>query len=777
MAKKTRAEKHIHAHSTPIVQQQKQVITLKSLKFSMLVIPLILLITLLVYLPALKAGFVWDDVNYIQKNPQIHSINPEQIFSGYVMGNYHPFTMLTLAIEYQLFGLNAAGYHIVNLLLHLLNVMLVFYAIFLLSNKTKVALIAAILFGIHPLHVESVAWASELKDLLYTFFFLGAYIFYLKYLKNRQRKFYFFALLLFLASLLSKAMAASLPVLLLLTDYFMGRKLNIKVWLEKIPFFLLAVIFGVVAVLAQQSSESIQDISIFTIPQRIVFACYGFITYLEKLILPLHLSAFYPYPIKSGADLPAQYYIYPVLLLGLAAFAIYSLRFSKKIIFGTGFFAVTVILVLQLLPVGDAVMADRYSYIPSIGIFYLAGEGFYWLWNKNRKVPAIALLSVLIIFFSVTTWSRSGVWKNGITLWNDVISKYPNTAVAYNNRGGTFLNEKKYDEALNDFNKAIELRPNYSGALNNRGIILSDKKRYEEALKDYNKAIELQNDYASAYNNRGLLLMELNRYPEALRDFNKAIELQPGFAEAYYNRGLLFQNEKKYDLALNDYNKAIELQPDYVEPKINRIGLLNNDKKPDEALAEYNKAIESNPDDPLLYYNRGILLMDLKRDTSALKDVNKAIELKPDYAEAYNVRGILSMNEKKYEEAMNDYNKAIELKPDLAEVYVNRGNVLRDQNKDDQAMKDYNKAIELQPGYPNAYYNRGVLLIKEKRFEEVINDFSKVIELKGDSAMSYYNKGMAEYFLNRKDIACRDLQQAATMGIQQAKDSYKQFCQ
>jgi hypothetical protein len=313
---------------------------------------IILVLSFIVYLPVLQNGLIdWDDHVYIKNNPLIHSFNLKEIFSQYVSGNYHPLTILTFAIEYQFFGLNETGYHAVNLLLHLLNVLLVFYTVFLLSDKVGVALLASLLFGIHPLHVESVAWAAELKDLLYTLFFLASYIFYLKYLKNPKRKLYIFAILLFLASLLSKAMAASLPVVLLLTDYFKGRKINKEIILEKVPFFLLAITFGVVALIAQKSSGAIADIEIFTFPQRIVFASYGFITYLLKLILPLQLSAFYPYPIASGGDIPVLYYFYVLFFSGFAAFVIYSLRFSKKIFFGTGFFAVTVFLVLQLLPV------------------------------------------------------------------------------------------------------------------------------------------------------------------------------------------------------------------------------------------------------------------------------------------------------------------------------------------------------------------------------------------------------------------------------------------
>ena len=210
---------------------------------------IIALITFVAYMPALQNGFVWDDDDYIRNNPLVRSINIKEIFSQYVMGNYHPLTILGHAFQFQLFELSEKGYHAVNILIHLLNTALVFYAVFHLSEKTIVALVAAALFGVHPIHVESVAWASELKDLLYTFFFLCSYIYYLKYQKYKKRIFYFLSVFLFLLSLLSKAMAASLPVLLLVTDYFKGYKINTKSIMDKVPYFILALIFGIVAII------------------------------------------------------------------------------------------------------------------------------------------------------------------------------------------------------------------------------------------------------------------------------------------------------------------------------------------------------------------------------------------------------------------------------------------------------------------------------------------------------------------------------------------------
>jgi Tfp pilus assembly protein PilF len=627
---------------------------------------IILLISFFIYLPVLHNGFVWDDEYYIENNPLIYSINLKEIFSQNVLGNYHPFTILTLAIEYHFFGLNETGYHAVNLLLHLLNVILVFYTVFFLSEKAGVALVASLLFGIHPIHVESVAWVAELKDLLYTFFFLASYFFYLKYLKNLKIRYYVFALALFSVSILSKAMAASLPLLLVLTDYLKGRKITKKSILEKVPFFLLAIALGVVAIIAQKSTGAISDLAIFTLPQRLVFASYGFITYLFKLLLPLNLSAFYPYPIKSYEDIPIQYYAYIFIFSVLVAYVIYSLRFTQKIFFGIGFFAITVLLVLQLLPVGGAIIADRYAYIPSIGIFYLAGEGINLLWNKKLKFVVIILLSASAIFFSVKTHARCGIWKNEMALWNDVISQYQTVPRIYYNRGNVFMNEKNYDRAIGDYSKAIELNPNYAEAYYNRGIVYMNEKNYDRAIRDYSKAIELNPNYTEAYNNRGNIFKNNKNYDRALEDYNKAIELNPKLTEAYNNRGVVFINKNRNADAISDFNKAIELKPNLTEA----------------------------------YNNRGVVFINENKNTEAISDVNKAIELDPDFADAYNNRGIIFYREKKYDEAISNYTKVIALQANNVLAYYNRGLSEYYSGKKDAACLDMKLAANL--GYKPA---------------------------------------------------------------------------
>jgi tetratricopeptide (TPR) repeat protein len=512
----------------------------------------IILISILVYLPVFKNSLLnWDDAGYITYNALIQSFNLKGIFSEYVMGNWHPITLLFLAVEYQFFGLNPSGYHAVNLLLHLLNVILVFHIVYHLSSKAGVGLVASLLFGIHPLHVESVAWAAELKDLLFTLFFLSSYLFYLKYIREGQKKNYWLSLLLFLFSLLSKAMAVSLPLVLILTDFFKNRRINLKSLIEKVPFFVLALIAGIVAIRAQESG-----MEHFFQLRNLVFASYGFISYLIKLVFPNHLSAFYSYPL---GDIPISFYLYILLLTGLALLVIYSFRYTKKIFFAIGFFTLTIFLVLQILPVGDAIMADRYSYIPSIALFYLAGEGFQMLWKQKQKLFSAVLILVIVIFLSVKTYARCEVWKDDRSLWNDVLQQNHQVEIAYFLRGVTFADEGKNQEAIADFSQAIELKPDDAVAYYNRAAALIEERRYDAALQDFNKAIELKPDCFPAYVNRAIFFGMEKKYEQAIHDLDRAIELKPDYAIAFYNRGIFYYYSGKITNACVDLKQATSL--------------------------------------------------------------------------------------------------------------------------------------------------------------------------------------------------------------------------
>ncbi len=622
----------------------------------------IVAITFIVYLPSLRNGLLaWDDEPYIIKNQLVQSGNFGELFTQQVMGNYHPLTMLILSIEFRWFGSDPAGYHWVNLLLHLINTILVFLVIRRLNPGSGVALLTALIFAIHPMHVESVAWVAELKDLLYTLFFFLSCIFYLKYLEANARKYLFITLLFFALSLLSKAMAASLPVVLLLIDYFKGRTFNKMVIIEKIPFFLLSVIFGISAILAQRTSDAITDYTPFSMFQRIIFASCAWFSYLVKLVAPVNLSAFYPYPVRSGDSIPAALYLYLVAIPALLALMIFSFRRSRSLFFGLGFFTVTIFLVLQLLPVGNAMMADRYSYIPSVGIILLVAIGAKKIWDKGYRAITGMLLIALTLVFAIQTFVRCSVWKDDLTLWNDVIRKYPEVEYAYNNRGVVLMNQGRYEESTGDFTTAIGMNPVYPIVFINRGISLSNQNKDAEAIADFDKAIELKPANAEAWFNRGVSLRKVGKDDQALRDFQQAIALRPEYPGAYYNRGTICMNRKRYTEAIGDFTRAIRFDPGFADS----------------------------------YLNRGVALMIMKREREALDDFNKAIALKPGFINAYYNRGNYFLSKKKYREAIDDYSRAIGLKEDYSAAYYNRGLATYYLGNKESACADFNKAATL----------------------------------------------------------------------------------
>jgi tetratricopeptide (TPR) repeat protein len=636
----------------------------------------ILTITFIAYLPTFQNEFTnWDDYEYVVKNFKMRNLGVESIkafFSDIHMGNYHPLTMLSLAIDYHISGLSPNMYQFTNILLHLINTTLVFWLVLLLLNhihykrSIEIAIITAVLFGVHTLHVESVSWVSERKDVLYSMFFLFSLIAYVKYVIEKKNKFYFYSLILFLLSLLSKGQAVSLAVTILAVDYLFSRKLlSRKVILEKIPFFALALAFGFIAIYAQQSGESIHVKEVSYVNERILFACYGFIMYIFKLIIPLRLSAYYSYPDEIHGSLPVEFWFYLVAVVALIVLFIYLFKKQKRVlVFAFLFYVMNIFLVLQLLPVGNAIMADRYSYIPSIGFFFLIGIGYSYVVDrsKNIRVLVIFIMIAYVILLAFMTSSRIRIWHDSLTLWNNVISRHDNFSIPYINRGSAKEELDDYEGALEDYNKAISLSPELFLSYNNRGNIFYRLKDFEGALKDYNKAISLNSNYYLAYDNRGTVHLEFGNIGDAIKDYNKAVSLNPDFDETYYNRGVAKARLGDFQAALIDYDKAIEI----------------NDK-----------SINA-------YHNRGLLkgqqLGDLQ---GALSDFNTLIKLKPSESSYYDSRGIVNSLLGQHNRALDDFDMAIKLNFNNVNAYLNRARTLLKLGKFDKAKQDVLKAQSL----------------------------------------------------------------------------------
>jgi hypothetical protein len=500
------------------------------------------LISAAVYLPALNNGFVdWDDEDYVHSNTKITNFDPRFIkwaFTTFQMANYHPLTWISYAIDYSLWGTNPFGYHLTNVLFHTVNtflVVLLITRIFQAANKsgyrqsTRLRILVAagitgILFGTHPLHVESVAWVSERKDVLYAFFWLLSLLAYLKYASfqssNRRCVYYWICLIFFLLSLLSKPMAVTLSVVLLILDGYPLKRVSFsngftsikKVLLEKLPFLGLSLASSVVTVMAQHSGKTIALIEEFSISDRVLTAIRAIGFYLLKLFYPTDLAPFYPTWVPVSFSIKTILAI--IILLGITAFCLWSWRRSRIWMAVWVYYLVTLFPVLGIIQAGSQAVADRYTYMPMIGPMFLIGLGVaivvekMWASSYISRLIARVFVSVfsgLFIVMVYLTLNQIGVWKDTLSLWNRELAIYPvNVPMIYRSRAEAYYKAGNYNMAISDYTLAIQIDSRDYQSYSARGIIYFKTGRYDKAMADFDKALSIKPDYDEALYYRGL---------------------------------------------------------------------------------------------------------------------------------------------------------------------------------------------------------------------------------------------------------------------------------
>jgi len=337
-----------------------------------------------------------------------------------------------------------------------------------------------------------------------------------------------------------------------------------RLLVEKIPFLLLALVFGIVAVRAQAAQGAVQEFGLFSFYERLLFACYGILAYLVRAVAPVNLSAFYPYPVKVGGSLPLVYYLAPFGVAALAAAVVWSLRRARDVAFGSLFFFLNVVLVLQVFPVGSAIIADRYTYLSYIGVGLVIASGYQFMIRGARArqnmvgTAGILLLTAILV---PATRARCEVWKDSISLWTNVMDKYPTLGLAYRNRARAYMLEGQNDRAMSDLDRGLSLDPEDHESLTNRGTLWFLNGDNQRALADLDKSLRLYPADATPWNTRGAVRSSMGELDSAMADFDRAIELKKGYAEAYLNRAVAFSAMKQFDRSLPDYDACIRLQP------------------------------------------------------------------------------------------------------------------------------------------------------------------------------------------------------------------------
>lgn len=610
---------------------------------------LLVFLVFLTYSGAIRNNFVsWDDDAYVINNRLVRSGGEhdlKEIFSTVVSSNYHPLTILSLSLNDNTCrscpdGISPKPFIIGNIILHALNTILVFTLMYFLFTRNLIlAFFVAALFAVHPMHVESVAWISARKDVLSSLFFLSGLISWYNYLNNKVKKYFWLALsyVLFVLACLSKASAVVFPVIAILIRYLtinpeveksykseLLKIFSLKTLLPLLPFFATSLFFGLMAVHIQggdnffgmfkfikEPDSVINIVAPFSWLQRCQIACYGFFVYLIKFVVPVNQSAFYPYPEISEMN---QGNFQVILWLSLLSFiitfllAVKSMKKTKLIFFCFGFFLVMLALVLQFLSVGKAIVSERYTYLPYIGIsiipaFYLSNYN-----GKFRKWLLILAVSFIIIML-VLARRQIKVWNSTETLWSQSLENHPNQELAWRARGKVFYGlsaqavdqterKKLEDKALSDFRVAIEHKTPSPDVYEGMGVILQSRNEFKNALQLLNIAVRLNPENGRTYYNRAIILDQMNLKEEAIKDYESALQKNPkDLLSTIRNRSVLYLETGKYDKALKDLDELIRIEKINYRHYYNRAFSKVMLKDYDGAIADYQIVLKFIPDD------------------------------------------------------------------------------------------------------------------------------------------------------------------------------------
>ncbi|HSW45038.1 MAG TPA: tetratricopeptide repeat protein [Phycisphaerae bacterium] len=615
---------------------------------------LLVVIILAAYLPALQCGYIWDDDDYVTNNRALRSFDGlgRIWFEPGATPQYYPLTFTSFWIEYQIWKLNPAGYHLTNMLLQGLNACLLF--IILRRLAVPGAWLAAALFAVHPVQVESVAWITERKNVLCGAFYLAAAWAWLHHMGLAhggfaeagllgRRRWYFLSLVLFICALLGKTVACTWPAAVLLVLWWKRGRILRRDVLGLLPFFILGMGMGLATAWLERSHVGAvgEEWSLSWL-QRLLLAGRIPWFYLAKLLWPHPIIFIYPRWQIDAANW--SHYLYPVATTAvLVTLWLARHRAGRGPVTAALFFVGTLLPALgfvNVYPMRYSYVADHFAYLATLSLLVALAAALTTVLNPNQTLPGRAstarwrgpmtvraVSTVILVVLCMLTWRQIGKYADAETLWRDTLRKNPAAWMAHNNLGELLMRRGDLDESINHFTKAIEWKPDHAGAYNNRGTACRKMRRYDRALEDYAKAIELRPDYAEAFSNRGNTYWRMGDLDRAIQEYDRAIGLKPDYADAWYNRGIASAGMNDPDRALRDYTRAVELRPDHAGARYNRGNLYSRMGDFARAAEDYSKAIESEPDSPDAYRNRAVAYYYLKKYDKAWSDIRQCRRL------------------------------------------------------------------------------------------------------------------------------------------------------
>jgi Tfp pilus assembly protein PilF len=581
----------------------------------------------------------FDDDKAILYNSALRNPSFGGFFRGQNLGMYAPLTWISYWVGSLISGDEAWGYHLLSLVLHVGNTVLVFRLLGLLRITAPVAFFAALLFGIHPIQAEAVCWAAALSTVLFTSGYLLSGIAYLKYAATGTPRWYVLSLIFFLAACLSKSAAVTLPLLLVAFDYFAENKLKGNFWMSKIPYLIISLIFGLYTfqTRAAEGHDIEATSAAFSALDRFFMVSQTLLFYPFQLMLPLGYSVAYPF-VKMEGSWGLSYLLAPAVLGSLVFFTARYLRRNRAYLLGICLYVLPLVVMLPYRTVGSfELRSDRYVYFSSVGIFLILGLLLDRLAVRLRNRLFLAVSLVV----GVLGFSQSMVWRDGISLFRNCVEKTPESSLCQCNLGYNALINLKFDEAIAHYTASLKYDPSTIEAYNGRGQAYFQKRKINEAYLDFDRAIRAGISTPKLFLNRGKCLVMMNQTAAAIPDLTKSISLEPKSPEAYYFRAVAREKANDIAGALGDYGDAIKLQPQYLEALVNRGLLLVKTAQYREAIEAYTQALQVNPNLEMIWNNRAFAYLRLGDPGNGVADTEKAIRINPKYARAYQTRGFL----------------------------------------------------------------------------------------------------------------------------------------
>jgi tetratricopeptide (TPR) repeat protein len=679
------------------------------------------LATVLVYLPVFQNELVdYDDDYYISQNPNLKlglsSQGLKWAFTESYGANWYPLTWLSLMIDYELFGVSAAAFHGVNLVLHAASALLLFFVFLRMTGSLGSSAFIAAVFALHPTHVESVAWAAERKDVLSALFWMLTLWAYARYGEKPSPRGLALVGLFLALGLMAKPMLVTLPFVLLLLDAWplgrLGKTAVSRLVLEKAPLFVLVAISSVITFVVQRAEGAVQPLQTYSFATRAANALVSYAAYIGKAFWPARLSPYYPHP---GESLPPWQAV--AALAALAATSVITLALARRdqrlrfLPVGWLWYLGTLVPVIGLVQVGQQAMADRYTYLPYIGLSIAVSFGFAEM-AKRFSVPRPAFVAAgvgSLLALAVVASAQVRVWRDSVTLFEHALRVTEENALAHINLGVAYLNRGRLDEAGRELREAIRIHPGAAEAHAALAGVRSEQGRNGDALELYRTALRLDPGASSTHRALGNLLLKLGDPNQALVHFREASALAPRDGDALADLAVALSREGRHE----------------------------------EAMAKFEEASRRSVDEARLHHNWGVVLMESGNLAEAEKHFEKATAIRPGYASAHFSWGQTAMGQGRFEEAANHFREAVGIEPENEEAHYNLGLALANGGKLDEAFGELEKALSLNPGRAETHYSLGLVFARLSDLDRAAEHFRTSLSLDPENPEAHYSLGLA----------------------------------